>query len=121
MSDQTREPARAPEDLAVLFNQRANAGDVEGLVALYEPDAVLAAGRVVATGHAEIRSFYADLLARKSDFPAPETLPPLRNGPLALTFARLPNGALSVEAAREQADGTWLWTIDQLKIAPSKT
>ncbi|MFF9552882.1 YybH family protein [Methylobacterium fujisawaense] len=121
MSDQTREPARAPEDLAVLFNQRANTGDVEGLVALYEPDAVLAAGRVVATGHAEIRSFYADLLARKSDFPAPETLPPLRNGPLALTFARLPNGALSVEAAREQADGTWLWTIDQLKIAPPKS
>ena len=82
---------------------------------------MLAAGRVVATGHAEIRSFYADLLARKSDFPAPETLPPLRNGPLAMTFARLPNGALSVEAAREQADGTWLWTIDQLKIAPPKT
>ncbi|MGU3452608.1 YybH family protein [Methylobacterium sp. 391_Methyba4] len=121
MSDQTREPARAPEDLAVLFNQRANAGDVEGLVALYEPEAVLAAGRVVATDHAEIRSFYADLLARKSDFPAPETLPPLRNGPLALTFARLPNGALSVEAAREQADGTWLWAIDQLKIAPPKS
>ncbi|MEG9528813.1 MAG: nuclear transport factor 2 family protein, partial [Hyphomicrobiales bacterium] len=76
MSDQTREPARAPEELAALFNRRANAGDVEGLVALYEPDAVLAAGRVVATGHAEIRTFYADLLARKSDFRAPETPPP---------------------------------------------
>ena len=38
MSDQTREPARAPEELAALFNRRANAGDVEGLVALYEPD-----------------------------------------------------------------------------------
>ena len=32
-----------PEALAALFNRRANAGDVEGLVALYEPDAVLAA------------------------------------------------------------------------------
>jgi hypothetical protein len=120
MSDHTREPARAPEALAALFNRRANAGDVEGLVALYEPDAVLAAGRVVATGHAEIRTFYADLLARKSDFPAPETPPPLRNGALAMTFARLPNGAFSVEIAREQADGTWLWAIDQLKLAPPK-
>ncbi|WP_267355840.1 MULTISPECIES: nuclear transport factor 2 family protein [unclassified Methylobacterium] len=117
---ETREPARAPETLAALFNQRANAGDVEGLVALYEPEAVLAAGRVVATGHAEIRSFYTDLLTRKSDFPAPETLPPLRTGSLAMTFARLPKGAFSVEVAREQADGTWLWVIDQLKLAPPK-
>ncbi|MCJ2087103.1 nuclear transport factor 2 family protein [Methylobacterium sp. E-005] len=119
MSD-THEAARAPETLAELFNQRANAGDVEGLVALYEPDAVLAAGRVVATGHAEIRSFYTDLLARKSDFPSPETLPPLRTGALAMTFARLPKNAFSVEVAREQPDGTWLWVIDQLKLAPPK-
>ena len=80
MSDETREPARAPETLATLFNQRANAGDVEGLVALYEPDAILAAGRVVATGHDEIRSFYTDLLARKSDFPAPKTCRPCATG-----------------------------------------
>jgi ketosteroid isomerase-like protein len=120
MPHETPEPARAPEALAALFNRRANAGDVEGLVALYEPDAVLAAGRVVATGHAEIRAFYADLLARKSAFPMPEALPPLRNGPLAMTFARSANGALSVEVARQQADGTWLWAIDQLKITPPK-
>ena len=44
----------------------------------------------------------------------------MRNGDLALTFARLPNGALSVEVARAQPDGTWLWAIDQLKIAPPK-
>lgn len=66
MSDMHWAGAEAPEALARLFNQRANAGDVEGLVALYEPDAVLAAGRIVATGHAEIRAFYADLLSRRS-------------------------------------------------------
>jgi hypothetical protein len=81
---------------------------------------MLAAGRVVATGHDEIRAFYANLLARKSDFPAAEALEPVRNGDLALTFARLPNGTLSVEVARAQLDGTWLWAIDQLKIAPPK-
>ena len=46
----------------------------------------------MARGHAEIRAFYADLLSRRSEFPAPEELPPLRNGGLAMTFARLPNG-----------------------------
>ena len=120
MPHDEHETAREPGALAGLFNRRANAGDVEGLVALYEPEALLAAGRVVATGHAEIRTFYTDLLARRSEFPAAEALPPLRNGPLAMTFARLPNGTLSVEVAREQADGTWLWAIDQLKIAPAK-
>ena len=50
-----------------------------------------------------------------------ETPPPLRNGALAMTFARLPNGAFSVELAREQADGTWLWAIDQLNLAPPKS
>lgn len=120
MADDWKKPARHPAALAELFNQRANAGDVEGLVALYEPGAVLAAGRVVATGHDEIRAFYANLLGRKSEFPAPETLEPVCNGDLALTFARLPNGALSVEVARAQPDGTWLWAIDQLKIAPPR-
>ncbi len=39
---EAQEPALDPEDLARFFVSRANAGDVEGLVALYEPDAVLA-------------------------------------------------------------------------------
>ncbi|MCJ2034005.1 YybH family protein [Methylobacterium sp. J-068] len=111
-------PAETPEDLARLFNERANEGDVEGLVALYEPGAVLAAGKVVATGEAEIRRFYADLLSRRSEFPAAETLPALRNGDIAMTFARLPNGTISAETARLQADGGWRWLIDQLKIKP---
>ena len=37
----TSEVAHDPEDLARLFLARANAGDAEGLAALYEPDAVL--------------------------------------------------------------------------------
>ncbi|MET0313176.1 MAG: hypothetical protein ABW275_02165 [Hansschlegelia sp.] len=115
----TQDIAREPEDLARLFNERANAADLEGLVALYEPDAVVAAEEVAAVGEAEIRRFYKDLLARKSSFPAAETLPAIRNGEVALTFARSPNGAISVEAARLQADGSWRWFIDQLKIKPA--
>ena len=35
--DLARGPAASPEDLVRLFAERANAGDVEGLVDLYEP------------------------------------------------------------------------------------
>ena len=114
MSERNR--ALEPEDLAKLFNACANAADLEGLVALYESDAVLAAGEVVAVGHDEIRAFYKDLLARRSSFPAAEILPSIENGDLAVTAARSPNGDLSVELARRQADGSWRWAIDQLKI-----
>jgi hypothetical protein len=37
-----REQAREPEDLDRFFLERARAGDVEGVVALHESDAVLA-------------------------------------------------------------------------------
>ena len=59
-----RDFALDPQDLARLPVSRANAGDVEGIVALYEPDAALAcgAGRI-AVGTDAIRKFYADLLA----------------------------------------------------------
>src|SRR5580658_1137697 len=63
-------PAAQPEDLGALFLERANAGDVEGLVALYGPGAVLAfpAGRL-ATGHEEIRAVYAELLSGRPGSP----------------------------------------------------
>lgn len=110
--------AMNPQDLARLFVERANAADVDGLVALYEPEATLAAGDVVARGAAEIRRFYAALLERKSSFPAVDQLPAIENGDLAMTFARSPNGAISTEVARRQDDGSWRWVIDQLKIRP---
>lgn len=113
MSD---DAARTPGDLARLFVERINAGDVEGLVTLYEPDATLAAGEVKARGSEEIRSFYANLLERRSEFPSPELLPAIENDGLALTCARTPAGSLSVEVARRQNDGRWLWVIDQLKL-----
>ena len=113
-------PAHRPEDLGDFFLQRANAGDVEGLVALYEPDAVLAFpfGRV-AVGHDEIRKVYADLLAGRPVFTAAGQRPVLRNGDLALTSTRLPDGGTTVEVARRQPDGTWLWAIDQPSLLSS--
>ena len=94
-----------PEDLGRFFLERANAGDVEGLVALYEPEAVLAfpAGRL-STGHDQIRGVYAELLAGRPSFRSAGQQPVIRNGDLALTSTRLPGGGVTVEVARRQPD-----------------
>ena len=118
-SNAERDPARQPEDLGRFFLERANAGDVEGLVALYEPGAVLAfpAGRLTA-GHEEIRKVYAELLADKPSFSSAGQSPAIRNGDLALTSTRLPGGGATVEVARRQPDGSWRWVIDQPAVLP---
>lgn len=110
--------AREPEELARLFLERANAGDLDGLVALYEADAVVAVGNPVASGHEAIRRFYAGILEKKSEFPQVDQMAPVINGDLAITVSRLPNGNVSAEIARRQADGSWRWVVDQLKIKP---
>jgi len=112
-----RERAAQPEDLGRFFVERANTGDVDGLVALYEAEAVLAGtpGGVV-TGSQAIRQVYERLLAGKPTFTAGEIQPALRNGDLALTSTRLAGGGATVEVARRQPDGTWLWVIDQPNI-----
>lgn len=115
-----RPPAASPEDLSEFFLRRANAGDVEGLVALYEPDAVLALSPgEAAVGHEQIREVYTRLLADRPVFTSAGQRPPLRNGDLALTSTRLPGGGTTVEVARRQPDGTWLWVIDQPSLLSS--
>ena len=108
------ERAATPEDLSRLIVARLNAGDIDGVVALYEPDAVLALpDGQVATGTDEIREAYRRLLADRPAFEPGTSLPTLRSGDLALTSSRLADGTVTIEAARQQADGTWLWVIDQ--------
>jgi ketosteroid isomerase-like protein len=115
MSEQVgHEPAHQPNDLGRFFVERANAGDVEGLVALYESDAVLAvpAGRI-ARGTEEIRRVYRELLAGRPRFEPGEQQEAMVNGDLALTSTRLVGGGATAEVARRQPDGTWLWAVDQ--------
>ena len=110
----TQTVATDPNDLARLFIERANAGDVEGLVALYEPDAVLAfPPGTVATGHAEIRKVYEQFLAAAPVLAPGRQHAALASGDLALTASTLTNGDVTVEIARRQPDGSWLWAVDQ--------
>ena len=96
-----RPPAASPEDLGEFFLRRANAGDVEGLVALYEPGAVLVfRPGEVAVGHERIREVYTRLLADRPVFTSAGQRPPLRNGDLALTSTRLPGGRTKLPQIR---------------------
>ena len=53
-----------PQDLERLLVSRERAGDVDGMVALYEPHAVLDdGGGQLAVGREAIRKFYAGLVA----------------------------------------------------------
>lgn len=111
------EPARNPNDLEKFFVERANAGDVEGLVALYEPDAILAVGgdRTV-VGQEQIRKFFVDYLASQPQLSASLQAPALCSGDLALTSSRHSNGDVSAEIARRQPDGSWLWVVDRFAL-----
>jgi ketosteroid isomerase-like protein len=111
------EPATEPEDLSRFVVERLNAGDVDGLVALYEPGAVLALpDGQVATGADEIRRGYQRLVAGQPRFEPGTQRPTLRSGDLALMSSRLTSGVVTAEVARRQADGTWLWVIDQPNV-----
>ena len=56
MSTDSRKLATDPQELAQLLVARANVGDVDGMVELYEPNAVLAVGGdKIARGTAQIR------------------------------------------------------------------
>lgn len=110
-------PAKEPNDLERFFVERANAGDVEGLVALYEPDAIVVNGdREVAIGLDQIREFFVRFLADRPQLDQSSQAPALCSGDLALTSSLLSNGDVTAEIARRQPDGSWLWVIDQFVL-----
>ena len=114
--DTARGQAFQPEDLSRFIVERLNAGDVDGLVALYEPDAVLAVGGHVASGAGEIRAVYEQIVAGRPTVEPGVQQATLRRGDLALTSSRLAVGTITAEVARRQPDGTWLWVLDQPNI-----
>lgn len=118
MTELERELARDPQDLERLLVERQRSGDIEGMVALFEPDAVVDVGdgRFL-RGHDEMRAYYRELAAAGRVFEFGQQQPALINGDLALTSTRSLNGSVTAEVARRQPDGTWLWAIDRYEIA----
>ncbi|MGZ3585117.1 MAG: YybH family protein [Ktedonobacterales bacterium] len=110
-----REKAMQPEDLTRLFVERANAGDAEGLAALYEPDAVLAfpPGHMT-VGREAIRAVFAQMVAQAPHFELEESLPTVRSGDIALTSTRAKDEAgARAQVVRRQLDGSWLRVLDR--------
>jgi hypothetical protein len=79
----SREPARDPQDLERLLVSRQHAGDVEGMAALFEADAVIDSsdGRLT-RGRAAIEAFFAEQVAAGRKFQIGEQRPALVNGSL---------------------------------------
>jgi ketosteroid isomerase-like protein len=111
------EPAREPNDLGRFFVERANAADLEGLVALYTPDAVLEfPPGEIAVGTEAIRATFERMLASRPTFQPGQQAPALVSGDVALTSTRGASGGITAEVARRQPDGSWLWAVDQPRI-----
>ena len=110
--------ARNPQDLERFLVDRQHAGDVEGMVALFEPTAVVDCGEgKFLHGHAEIRAYFTETVASGRKFARGAQQPALVCGDLALTSTRLPDGSVTAEVARRQSDGSWQWAIDRYTIA----
>ncbi|BCH02187.1 hypothetical protein BFX40_21675 [Mesorhizobium sp. SEMIA 3007] len=107
-----------PQQLEPMLIARQHAGDVDGMVALFEADAVIdcGGGRFL-RGHEAIRDYYAEIVTSGRKFAVGEQRPALICGDLALTSTRLPDGDVTSEVARRQADGSWLWVIDRYSVA----
>jgi uncharacterized protein (TIGR02246 family) len=118
-------PATEPEQIHGLCEQASNAGDLEALVALYEPDAALIPQPgTMAEGTAAIRDSVRWFPDRGGRITL-DTKLVVRAGDLAylanrwtLTGATMPDGspaelgATTAEVARRQPDGAWLYVID---------
>ena len=113
------------QDVHPAFAKAFSAGDLEGLVAMYEPQAILAPepGTVV-TGTAAIREAYRTFLEIHPEIQV-ETLGTFESGDgIAMLHGRwimtatLPDGTAirnegrNTEVLRRQADGVWLFLID---------
>ena len=116
--------ARSPEEIDRIFERELNAGNLDGLVALYEPTAAFTVepGKVV-SGTAAIREAVAGFLALKPNISlSPRVLANI--GDIAMVSSKwklkgtAPDGnpvdlaGESVEIVRRQADGTWKFIID---------
>lgn len=111
-----RERAMSPDDLARLWRERANEGDIDGILALYEPGAVTTfLTGASQLGHEEIRAALEKVLANRKPGASTsgEMRPTLIAGDLALTSARIGDTRVTAEVARRQPDGSWLWVLDK--------
>jgi uncharacterized protein (TIGR02246 family) len=116
-----------PEQLHIDFQNAFNRNDLDSIVALYEPDAVLAGGEGPRRGRDAIREAYRSILEMSPTIGV-QTLGMNRAGDLAMLHGKWvlhgigPDGGKirregrNTETVRLQADGRWLFVIDNPSV-----
>jgi uncharacterized protein (TIGR02246 family) len=117
--------ARTPEDINRLFAEHMAAGDVDAVVALYEPNGVLVSAEGVATtGHAAIRDALARLAAMRPKMTMNVRRVVRTADDLAVVYNDWKLAAVdshgrevtmagkAIEVSRRQGDGSWLFAVD---------
>ena len=117
----------SPEQLHISFQDAFNRHDLDSIVALYEPGAVLATVDGPVHGTDAIREAYRGFLAMRPTIHL-QTLRVNRAGDLAMLHGKWikrgtgPDGVpvcrvgRNTEVARRQPDGRWLFVIDSPSI-----
>ena len=110
-------PATSPEQLSQLFSQAIGRGDLEAVMALYEPGAVfLTQSGDLRSGTDAIRQEMAPLADMKPDFKI-NVDNVVSTGDIALMYdtwsvSNPQSSGRAIEVARRQPDGTWLYVVD---------
>jgi uncharacterized protein (TIGR02246 family) len=118
-------PARTPEEMSKVLTDLFNAGDLDGIAALYEPKALMVAepGRVI-SGQAQIRELYERFMAGKGQLAITPRQVLVVEGDVALVTdswqitGTNPDGSAmsasgrSAMVLRRQPDGSWLYVVD---------
>ncbi len=117
-------PAKSPQEVAILVAQRLSTGDLDGIIALYEPSACLVPlpGQVL-QGAAAIREGFAGFIALRPTMNL-ESETVVQADDVAIVYTKwslsgteLDGRALNMsgkatDVMRRQPDGTWLCVID---------
>jgi len=110
--------ARKPHEIHHIFEAAFNAGDLEAIMALYEPGAVFIPGDRSISGHDAIRDFYRISLSAGSRVTLETRMVVESADGLALLHGAWSLGppvsseGLSTEVVRRQPDGEWKFVID---------
>jgi uncharacterized protein (TIGR02246 family) len=116
--------AKTPEDVDHLFEKHVNAGDLDGVLALYEPGATLVLPEGDLTGTAAFHDSTKQMLAARLQLQMKVTKVVRVGEDLAVLYndwTGSMNGSdgqpmamagKAIEVVRRQADGTWRFIVD---------
>jgi ketosteroid isomerase-like protein len=109
--------AKTPEEICCLFSQYMAEGNLESLLALYDPEAViLNRAREMKRGHKGLREQLAPNATAKAHFEF-RTRQLIQADDIALMHTEWTKlspqrtSVYAVEVARRQPDGSWRWLI----------